>query len=41
MFPDVQALYASMDEPTKAALRQQAECTAKATTCVQYHACSE
>lgn len=34
-------LYSAMDEGTKAGLRQQAECTAKATTCREYAACSE
>jgi hypothetical protein len=33
--------YNSLDEPTKAGLRVQAECTAKATTCAEYAACSK
>jgi hypothetical protein len=34
-------LYSSMDETTKAGLRVQAECTAKATTCDEYKKCDE
>jgi len=34
-------LWQSMDEPTKASLRQQAECGAKATTCAEYAKCGE
>ena len=30
-----------MDEGTKAGLKVQAECTAKATTCAEYAACSK
>jgi hypothetical protein len=34
-------LFASMDDVTKAALRQQAECSAKATTCAEYKKCED
>lgn len=34
-------LFASMDDVTKAALRQQAECAAKATTCADYKKCED
>lgn len=34
-------LYQSMDEGTKAGLRLQAECTAKATTCDEYAKCEQ
>jgi hypothetical protein len=33
-------MYQEMDQGTRAGLRLQAECTAKATTCLAYHACS-
>ena len=38
--PNALELYQSMDEGTKAGLRQQATCTAKAANCVEYAACS-
>jgi hypothetical protein len=41
LMPNALDLYRSMDDATKAALRQQAECTAKATTCSEYAACSK
>jgi hypothetical protein len=41
LLPDALELYNSMDEGTKAGLRQQAECTAKTTTCTEYAACSK
>ncbi len=41
MFPDVVQLFEAMDDATKAGLREQAECTSKAKTCVEYAACSE
>jgi hypothetical protein len=41
MLPDVLERYNAMDEGTKAGLRQQAECTAKTTTCSEYAACSK
>jgi hypothetical protein len=34
-------LYQSMDEPTKAGLRVQAECAAKTTTCADYARCDQ
>lgn len=40
LMPDALALYAEMNDEVKAALRLQAECTAKTTTCVAYAACS-
>lgn len=41
LLPNALELYNAMDEGTKAGLRVQAECTAKATNCVEYAACSE
>ena len=41
LMPNALELYRSMDEATKLGLRQQAECTAKATTCTDYAACSK
>lgn len=41
LLPNALELYNAMDEGTKAGLRVQAECTAKATTCAEYAACSE
>lgn len=41
LMPNVLELYQSMDDGTKAGLRLQAECTAKATTCSEYAACSK
>ena len=41
LLPNALELYNSMDEATKAGLRQQAECTATATTCTEYAACSK
>jgi hypothetical protein len=41
LLPNALELYNSMDEGTKAGLRVQAECTAKATTCAEYARCSE
>ena len=41
LLPNALELYNAMDEGTKAGLRQQAECTAKATTCAAYAACSK
>ena len=40
LMPNALELYQSMDEGTKAGLRQQATCTAKATNCTEYAACS-
>ena len=41
LLPNALELYNTMDEGTKAGLRVQAECTAKATTCSEYAACSK
>ena len=41
LLPNALELYHAMDEGTKAGLRQQAECTAKTTTCAEYAACSK
>ena len=41
LMQNARELYASMDEATKAGLRVQAECTAKATTCDEYTKCDE
>ena len=40
MFPETRDLFLAMDDDTKSQLREQAECTAKATTCAAYDACS-
>ena len=40
LLPNALELYQAMDEGTKAALEQQAECTAKAPSCIEYAACS-
>ena len=41
MLPEVLQSYSVMDEGTKAGLRVAAECTAKATNCVEYAACNK
>jgi hypothetical protein len=41
LMSNTRELYNSMDDETKAALKLQAECTAKATTCAEYAKCSE
>jgi hypothetical protein len=41
LMPNTLELYRAMDEPTKLGLKLQAECTAKATTCSEYAACSQ
>jgi uncharacterized protein YukE len=41
LMPNARELYHSMDDGTKAGLRVQAECAAKATTCVEYAKCDE
>lgn len=41
MFPETRDLFQSMDDDTKRQLREQATCTAKATTCGEYDACSK
>jgi hypothetical protein len=41
LMQNTRELFASMDEATKAGLRVQAECTAKATTCAEYKKCDE
>ena len=41
LMPNTLDLYNAMDEGTRAGLRVQAECTAKATTCTEYTACSK
>ena len=41
LLPNALELYNLMDDGTKAGLRVQAECTAKATTCSEYAACSK
>ena len=40
LLPDALQMYQEMDEGTRAGLKVQAECTAKATTCIAYHPCS-
>ena len=41
MLPNALEQYTAMDEGTKAGLKEQAECTAKTTTCTEYAACSK
>lgn len=41
LMPNARELYHAMDEGTKAGLRVQAECAAKATTCVEYAKCDD
>ena len=41
LMANTRELYQSMDEGTKAGLRLQAECTAKATTCDEYAKCDQ
>lgn len=41
LMPNALELYQTMDEGTKAGLRQQATCTAKATNCTEYAACGK
>jgi hypothetical protein len=41
LLPNALELFNSFDEGTKAGLRLQAECTAKATTCAEYAACEK
>jgi hypothetical protein len=40
LMPETRALFENMDDETRAGLREQAQCHAKAMTCVEYHACS-
>ena len=40
LLPDALQMYQEMDQGTRAGLKVQAECTAKATTCIAYHTCS-
>ncbi len=41
LMPNARELYHSMDDATKAGLRVQAECAAKATSCVEYAKCDD
>ena len=41
LMQNTRELWDAMDDATKAGLRVQAECTAKATTCSEYAACSK
>lgn len=41
LMPAARDLFLQMDEATRAGLRVQAECTAKATSCAAYAQCSE
>lgn len=38
--PDALSMFQVMDEPTRLAIKTQAECMAKTTTCAAYAACS-
>lgn len=39
LMPNALAVYQALDEASRAGLKIQAECTAKATSCLAYHAC--
>jgi len=39
LMPETRALFENMDDETRAGLREQAQCHAKAMTCVEYHSC--
>ena len=39
LMPNALELYESLDEPTRAGLRTQAECTSRAATCDEYRTC--
>jgi hypothetical protein len=39
LLPDALSLFQAMNEDVKAALRTQAECSARATTCAEHAAC--
>jgi hypothetical protein len=41
LMPNARELYHAMDDGTKAGLRVQAECAAKATSCVEYAKCDD
>lgn len=41
LMPNTLELWNAMDDATKLGLRQQAECTAKTTSCSEYAACSK
>jgi len=41
LLPNALELYNAMDEGTRLGLKQQADCTAKATNCIEYAACSK
>lgn len=41
LMPNTLELYQSLDEASRAGLKLQAECTAKATTCDAYRACEQ
>jgi hypothetical protein len=41
LMQNTRELFQAMDEGTRAGLRLQAECTAKAATCVEYAACDD
>ena len=41
LMPNARELYHAMDDGTKAGLRVQAECAAKAATCVEYAKCDD
>jgi len=41
LMANTRELYQSMDDATKAGLKLQAECTAKATTCAEYAKCEQ
>lgn len=41
LMPNALELYQSLDDDSRAALRAQADCTARAETCDAYHACQK
>jgi hypothetical protein len=41
LMPNALAVYQALDEGSRAGLKIQAECTAKAASCLAYHACDQ
>ena len=39
LMPETRAMFENMDDETRAGLREQAQCHARARTCVEYEAC--
>ena len=41
LMPNTLELFQALDEPSRAGLKIQAECTSKTATCLAYHACDQ